>query len=331
MKVTPDDTTRPTRVTLAIYRELRVGMVVIMVTLAAAVVIDTIWAKHWQSTLSAYYWTSAHSIFIAALLALSTLFFVYKGSSDTEDALLTLAGVCTLTAALVPQGRPHPFREPFLPKEYNVEPVVEPNVWAVVIALLLGWLLMLGQHRRNHTQQIRSPLGTVSLYFLRLIVLLGLIALVVPHFRPLFNRYAHGLAGVLMLSAFILTVFHAAYLVGQEEKSAHRDRYHLFYRVIAVLMLVTLIAVVTLHLVRPHLMKDLDIIVLESALIIEFAAYWVGQTIELWNTPDRRERLPEDVRNRLAEGRTKRGLRGLKSELVEAMKGPRGQRLLPLL
>ncbi|HYB83466.1 MAG TPA: hypothetical protein VED43_17900, partial [Mycobacterium sp.] len=232
---------------------------------------------------------------------------------------------------LVPQGRPSPVRESFLPKDYDVGPVIQRNVWAVVIALGVGWLLTLWQHRRNRTQQTRSLGGTVSLYFLRLIVLLGLIALVVPHFRPLFNRYAHGLAGILMLSAFILTVFHAAYLVGQEEKSAHRDRYHLFYRVIAVLMLVTLIAVVTLHLVRPHLMKDLDIIVLESALIIEFAAYWVGQTIELWNTPDRRERLPEDVRNRLAEGRTKRGLRGLKSELVEAMKGPRGQRLLPLL
>jgi len=330
MKVTPDDTTRPTRVTLAIYRELRVGMVVIMVTLAAAVVIDTIWAKHWQSTLSAYYWTSAHSIFIAALLALSTLFFLYKGSSDTEDALLTLAGVCTLTAALVPQGRPHPFREPFLPKEYNVEPVVEPNVWAVVIALLLGWLLMLGQHRRNHTQQIRSPLGTVSLYFLWLIVLLGLIALVIalffPTVRPSFYAHAHAAAGILMVSAFIVTVCQAAYLVGQEKKSPHRRRYQVFYWVLAGVMLVTLIAVVKLRLGGA----DWGIVA-ETALILEFAVYWGVQTIELWDTPNRMARLPEDVRNRLAEGRTTRGWAGLKSELAEARKYPRGQRLVPLL
>ena len=129
-----------------------------------------------------------------------------------------------------------------------------------------------------------------------------------------------------------VTVFHAAYLVGQEKKSPHRHRYQVFYWVIAVLMLVTLIAVVTLQLVRPHLMKDLEIIVLESALILEFAAYWVGQTIELWDSLDRRERLPEDARNRLAEGRTTRGLRGLKSELFEARTDhPRGQRLLRLL
>ena len=59
----------------------------------------------WQGALSEYFYTSAHSIFIASLLGLATLFFVYRGSSDTESALLTLAGVAALTAALVPQGK----------------------------------------------------------------------------------------------------------------------------------------------------------------------------------------------------------------------------------
>jgi hypothetical protein len=318
-----------TPITLAIYRELRVGMVVVMVMLAAAVVVERISATRWQSALSEYYYTSAHSIFIAALLALATLFFVYKGSNDTEDALLTLAGVCTLIAALVPQGRPLLYGRADLPPEYNVESVIQPNVWAVVIALVLGWSLMLWQRRHNHTKQTRSPGGTLSLYFLRLTVALGLITLV--FFRHGFNEYAHGIAGTLMIFSFIATVFCAAYVVGRQEESPHRHRYHWFYRVIAVVMLVTLIAVVTLHLVRPHWMGELWIIVLETSLILEFAAYWVVQTIELWDTPDRRERLPEHARKRLAEGGTKRGLAGLKSELVQARKERPGQRLLPLL
>jgi hypothetical protein len=320
---------RPTPITLAIYRDLRAGMVVIMVMLAAALVIDTISATHPQSTLSAYYYTSAHSIFIAALLALSTLFFVYRGSSDTEDALLTLAGVCALVAALVPQGRPYPVRESFLPQDYNVKPVIQPNVWAVVIALVLGWLLMWWQHRNNDTQPIRSAGGTLSLYFLRLVVLLGVIALVVPPLRHYFLDCAHGIAGVLMLSAFIVTVFHAAYLVGREEESPHRRRYQLFYWVIAVVMAVTLIAVITAYLAHPQ--WELWGILIESALILEFAAYWVGQTIELWDSPDRRERLPEDARNRLAERLTTRGPKGLKSALVEARNDRSGPRLLRLL
>jgi hypothetical protein len=318
---------RPTPITLAVYRELRVGMVVIMVMLAAALVIDRRSATQWQSTLSAYYYTSAHCIFIAALLALSTLFFIYRGSSDTEDALLTLAGVGTLIAALVPQNRPDPFRESFLPKDYNVVPVIQWNILAVVVALFLGWSLMWWLHGRNDTQPIRSAGGTVSLNFLRLIVLLGLIAL--AGFPDWFKNHAHGAAGVLMVSAFIVTVIHAAYLAGQEDelKSPQRHRYQLIYSVIAVLMLVTLITVVTLHLGGSD-----SVIVLESLLILEFAAYWVVQTIELWDSPDRRERLPEDARKRLAEGRKTRGLRGLKSELFEPRTDEtRDQRLLRLL
>jgi hypothetical protein len=318
---------RPTPITLAVYRELRVGMVVIMVMLAAALVIDRRSATQWQSTLSAYYYTSAHCIFIAALLALSTLFFIYRGSSDTEDALLTLAGVGTLIAALVPQNRPDPFRESFLPKDYNVVPVIQWNILAVVVALFLGWSLMWWLHGRNDTQPIRSAGGTVSLNFLRLIVLLGLIAL--AGFPDWFKNHAHGAAGVLMVSAFIVTVIHAAYLAGQEDelKSPQRHRYQLIYSVIAVLMLVTLITVVTLHLGGSD-----SVIVLESLLILEFAAYWVVQTIELWDSLDRRERLPEDARKRLAEGRKTRGLRGLESELFEARTDEtRDQRLLRLL
>ena len=60
---------------------------------AAAIIIEWIARDYcWQAALSEYFYTSAHSIFIAALLGLATLFFVYRGSSDTEDALLTLGG-----------------------------------------------------------------------------------------------------------------------------------------------------------------------------------------------------------------------------------------------
>jgi hypothetical protein len=273
--------------------------------------------------LSEYYFTSAHSVFIAALLALSTLFFIYKGRSDTEDAFLTLAGVCTFTAALVPQVRPYVFNPNGLPTDYKFENVILPNIWAVVVALVLGWLLALVQYRLTHTKQTRSRGGTLSLYFLRLVVTLGLIALVVPHFRDGFIKHAHGVAGTLMILAFIATVLCAAYVAGPEEESEspRRHRFQRIYRVIAVVMLVTLVAVVTLHIARPNWVgKDFWIIVLESTLILEFAAYWVVQSIELWDTPDPRDRLPKDARPGLPEGRTKRGLRGLKDELAQARK-----------
>jgi hypothetical protein len=274
-------------------------------------------------------YTSAHSIFIAALLGLATLFFVYRGSSDTEDALLTLAGVAAFIAALVPQGRPEVCKPLFLPEDVDFDAAERPNVVAVVVALVLGWALTMWRHRCNRSQQTRSAGGTLALNFLRLVVAGGLIVLFC--WPKVFSNYAHGAAGVLMLSAFIATVFSTAYLAKREERSPDRYNYRWFYQVIAAAMLATLIAVVTLHIVQPHLFGVVWITVLESALILEFGLYWVVQTIDLWDPPDRSERLPDAYRERLAHRCTKPGLAGLRSELVEARKAPPGQRLLPLL
>jgi hypothetical protein len=314
----------PIPITLAIYRDVRVGMVVLMVMLFAGVIIERLPATCWQLAISAYYYTSAHSIVIAALLALGTLFIVYKGSTDTEDVLLTLAGVSALTAAMVPQDRPSELcGHADLPKEY--EPAVLPNVWAVVIALGLGWVATLVLHCCAGTRQTRSPVGILSLCVFWLIMALGLIALI---FCPdKFTEYAHGVAGTLLLSAFIATTFCTAYVVGREDPSTpHRRGYQWFYWGIAFLMLGTLIFVVYLHLVHPSELGQLWVLVIEAALILEFALYWVIQTAELWKTPDRRELLSEDVRNQ-----TKHGLKGLKSDLAQASTKPRGEKLWPFL
>jgi hypothetical protein len=299
-------------------------MVVIMVMLAVAVIIERLPATCWQSAISAYYYTSAHSIVIAALLALGALFIVYKGSTDTEDALLTLAGVCTLVAAMVPQGRPSPLcGHADLPKEY--EPAMLPNVWAVVIALSLGWVAMLVQHWRAGTRQTRSPVGILSLSVFWLIMALGLIALL--FFPDKFLEYAHGTAGTLLLSAFIATTFCTAYVVGREDVSTpHRRGYQLFYWWIAAFMLGTLIFVVFLHLRHPSWLGDVWVLVIEAALILEFAIYWLVQTAELWHTPDRRQLLSQATRDQ-----TKYGLKGLKSDLAQAKTKPRGEKLWPFL
>jgi len=323
-----------TPITLVVYRELRIGMAVIMVMLGAAIIIDRTTAPRWQLALSEYFYTSAHSIFIAALLALSTLFFVYKGRSDTEDAFLTLAGVCTFTAALVPQYPPPAvLGKHGLPEDYPLPYVILPNVWAIVIALALGWALAFVQYRLTHTSRTRSPGGTLALYFLRLVVSVGLIALI--FFPYQFVHYAHGAAGVLMLSSFIATVFSAAYAAEPkpepESKSPPRRFYPKVYRGIAWLMVATVIAVIALHILLPNSQRYLWIMALESLVILEFAAFWVVQSFELWNTLDPRERVDEAARRFGVEGQTKPGLRGLKDQLVQARKRPKGQRLVPML
>ncbi|HEY2501827.1 MAG TPA: hypothetical protein VGI68_10525, partial [Mycobacterium sp.] len=77
---------------------------------------------------------------------------------------------------------------------------------------------------------------------------------------------------------------------------------------------------VFLHLRHPSWLGEFWLLVIEAGLILEFALYWLVQTFELWDTPDRRELLSEDVRNQ-----TKHGLKGLKSDLLEARKKGRGK------
>jgi hypothetical protein len=320
---------KPTPITLAIYRDVRVGMVIVTLMVFVAIVIEQLSATCWQFALSAYYYTSAHSILIAALLALGALFIMYKGSNDTEDVLLNLAGVSALMIAMVPQGRPAMLcGRNDLPPQF--EPAIQPNVWAVVAALILGWSTMALLHWRNHTRHKKSPLGTVALWIFWVIMAVGFIALV--FFPGWFNANVHGIAGFLMLLSFIITVFCAACVVGQEDikKSPNQGRYQVCYWIIAGIMVVTLIAVVAVHLKHPG--WEPWVIWLESAVIIEFALYWAIQTWELWNSPDRIERLPDDVQRRLADKRTKDGgFRGFKSDPTGPPDEGPGGRILPLL
>ena len=179
-----------------------------------------------QGALSEYFYTPAHSIFIATLIGFGTLFFVYRGSSDSEDALLTLAGVAALIAALVPQGRPQLCSPSFVPEGFKTEVIVRPNVWAVVVALVLGWSVTWWKNRSNHPSQTRSAGGTLALYFLRLVVVVGLLCLIFK--KDWFLIHAHGAAGVLMLSAFIATVFTTAHLAKKEVRSPDRTDYRRF-------------------------------------------------------------------------------------------------------
>jgi hypothetical protein len=128
-------TAHPRDITLDAYCYLRGGMAVMIVMLGAATIGERLRASCWQTSTSAYYFTTAHSMFAAALSALGVQFIVYKGSSDTEDVLLTLAGILAFIVAMVPTTRPvllcgrHD-----LPADYNVKYAITNNVWAVVVA-----------------------------------------------------------------------------------------------------------------------------------------------------------------------------------------------------
>ncbi len=117
---------------------------------------------------------------------------------------------------------------------------------------------------------------------------------------------AHGIAAVTMFVSFIVTVLINAFLAGRqdEDKCPHTQTYHRVYQVISLAMALTLVAAVIAHLVLDGF--NHAVLVVEVALIAEFGAYWLVQTVELWNTSIRDDVV--DVDCQPAEKRLLRAL-----------------------
>jgi hypothetical protein len=317
------------------YRYLRAGMVVLVIVLGVAVVMERSTAHCFENSISAYYFTPVHSIFIAVLCALGALLIIYKGSTDTEDVLLTLAGILAFIVAMVPTNR-HlpPLTDPTLvcgrfdlPTDYQVEHGVTNNVSAVIIALLLAQLLVWWQYRRTHTSRSPSLGGVISRVLLWAIMSVGVIALIFC--PPAFVSHGHGFAAVTMFLAIIVTVAITAFLTGRQE-SRHKHIYQRVYQIVAGAMLLTVVGVVISHLLLPSGFRQW-ILVVETALILEFAAYWVAQTVELWNYHNRIALLPEGDQQRLAEGRAVRRGSSVAPEVHTDSKLTAGEKMLRAL
>jgi hypothetical protein len=267
------------------YRYLRGGIPVMLVMLCAGLVIERSAATCWQTSISAYYFTSSHGVFVGAVCAVGTLLIVYKGSRDTEDVLLNLAGILAFVVAFVPTSRPVLLcGESNVPAGVTNDPIIG-NVWALVIALLVARAASWWMYRSTGTGRGRSPLGEVAVWVQRAVLAVGLITLIaVPDW---FVVNAHGVAAVTMFVSFIVTVLINAFLAGRqdEDKCKHPEAYHRFYQLISLAMALTLVAAVTAHLILSGF--NHAVLVVELALIAEFGAYWLVQTVELWNTRTR--------------------------------------------
>lgn len=272
------------------YRYLRGGIPVMLVMLFAALIIERASATCWQTSISAYYYTAVHAVFIGTICAIGTLLVVYKGSKDTEDVLLNLAGILAFVVAFVPTTRPVLLCGASALAEVNQRTVVA-NVWALVVALVVSRAASWWMYRRTGTGRDRSPLGTVALWVQRAVLAVGLVTLIAA--PEWFVANAHGIAAATMFGAFIVTVVINAFLAGHQNKltSPHPEFYHRVYQVIAVAMVATLIAAVVVHFVLDDFSHV--VLVVEVLLIVEFGIYWLVQTIELWNTSTRDALAPE--------------------------------------
>ena len=84
------------------YRYLRLAIVVVVVALWVGVFVEYAKDDCLQRSLSAYYHTPVHALFIGAMMTIGVCLIVIKGRTGLEDTLLNLAGVLALVVAFVP-------------------------------------------------------------------------------------------------------------------------------------------------------------------------------------------------------------------------------------
>jgi hypothetical protein len=331
--VTPEDA-------VTTYRYVRLALVTLVIFLAASVV-NTAWhATGWQTSISAYFYTSSHSVFIASLCAVGICLIVYQGSTTTEDALLNFSGVLAIVAGLVPTEREE-LRGPGLPEDFDAKAYVENNVKALLIACVAGtavYLLIQAVRSRLATPpqaelscettdsppgdakplppvlaavvrflgSVLSAAAPVLRWLERVLPRLLLAALTagaVVFFvdLPSFVENAHNFAAYGMFGGIIVVAVHYACYAAVRKDRGPRTRlaFVIAYLIIAALMVVTLVVVGIFQLTG----NGLGLLVVEFIVIGEFAAFWLFQSIDLWELEKYQVQSLSQVLTELEESR----------------------------
>jgi hypothetical protein len=278
------------------YRYVRLGMVGAVVLLGASVLLEhqKVEPSCWQTSISAYYYTPARAVFVGALMAIGLSLIVIKGNTDLEDACLNVAGMLAPVVALVPTsdlGRcwsitPSPL--PTVKDPSGDDPLagwvvanIDNNIRALILAgslglaaaaVIAGIAVAVGRKReRNGTAGAwRKEFRRTALGLLGALLFLVASTLLFHHWDA-FDTRSHGFAAMAMFGALAA----AAAVNARECFRCGRRGYFRLYLAIAVLMVAA----------AGLMFADWDhkVLAVEVIEITLFAAFWLGQTSELWN------------------------------------------------
>jgi hypothetical protein len=296
--------------TMVTYRYVRVGLVALVAFLLVSLVLT--WdSSCLQGSISAFFYTRTHAVFVATLCAAGICLIAYKGSRIGEDALLNFAGFMAFVVALVPTDSGG-LCQPWLPTVADPFGGVANNIVALFAAAATGAALYLGLSRWRAPQAAPTASGpdctaaatgwkklaTAILHgekYLPAILFIIAIAGAPLLLWDWFMQRAHVIAAVaLFLSITLVAVYHACYA-----RAAVRQRLTRFYATIAALMLITVgLAIVFLYLQVPY-----AVITVEGLLILLFGVFWAVQTWDVWDEADR---YPADSVPALAAARQPR-------------------------
>ncbi|MGW5525223.1 hypothetical protein [Gordonia sp. NPDC003950] len=303
---------------ISTYRNLRLGMIALIAMLAVSVIYSAVTYRspnhsEFMGSISAYFYTSAHMVFVGSLCALGALLAAYKGSTEPEDVLLNYSGFLAFLIAFIPATVPDGTRDPDVlfpnfPIDATLKNAVLAAMIAGVIAQALG--LIVRAAGKSKYQSYRTVFSftwlgrdwfTTSCFawifrMIGAVVVVVLLILYVIEIRSAPERHhelMHNIAAIATFSGLGLVVASNAFLRAANTAAEPTSRGAQFtalvkglsalYTVLALAMVATVILLIIAFAAHVgHL-----IILGESAALLIFAVAWIAQTIELWNVGPR--------------------------------------------
>lgn len=271
------------------YRYLRIGIVGLVLFLASSLLIEIVKSGNLLDSISLYYYTPVHSVFVASLCGVGVALIVYRGYSDTEDVILNAAGFLVFVVALVPTKQ----SAKDLLNATSVLPVAHSTVLAnlgalliVTLASMITTLCLMIRHRpsgelseSNRTDR-RRALAAFG------VLAVGYVVVVAIFFWGhsfLFVR-GHWTAAVCFFAAIVIAVgINAVRLARHNYPGQARSWLRLLnrYGVIFVAMVADAVAFFVFGEYGLNILPHW-IFWLEASLILLFALFWIAQTVEHW-------------------------------------------------
>lgn len=264
------------------YRYLRVAPLVVALFLGASVTLQRSVAGGCSlGSISAYYFTPVHSVFVAALCVIGVCLIANQGNSAFEDVVLNFSGFLAFLVAMVPMVGADLAPCAGSLVQYDSAAAISNNVKAVLIAALVAEIVRWVVIGRGRNAAYRHPV-VVGIA----VVGYAVVARIVWQFfvdEVWFVKNAHNWAAVTMFVGIIMVILTnaiGAYLSRERGWAA-------WYITTAVLMAVLLVWAI----IATAQSENADrVFWIEVVLIASFGLFWGLQTAELWNFSDRSEK-----------------------------------------
>lgn len=270
--------------TLSTYRHLRLAMVLLLALLFIAVghrAMTVSAGLCFEGSISAYYFTSARAVFVATLCAIGTCLIVYRGNSDREDVALNASGALAFVVAFVPTGAPSTTgvrcSASNVPTPAQLDAAVDNNVVSLIIvsaiAIAAALFLLRGERHRGST-------ATRALWLFLAALVVGAGAF--KAWPAGFRSNAHSTSAIFMFIGILLVVGLNAWGAAKTDEEPNRARkYRNIYGGIATGMFLTGAGLGVAHWQVSGWRHG--VLFIEADLLLWFMAFWMTQTVELWN------------------------------------------------